>query len=103
MHIRHDEDTGFLRSFFQECSLLDTDIRMCDPTSATIPRTSTEKGPTGSDQEPGVSVYCSGSSLRSCLSHPYFFFSAIHSFILSFFLFSLFIFLKILFIYLRER
>lgn len=65
----------FYYLFFQECSLLDLDIGMYDhTTSATIPRTSTEKWPSGSHDEPVLmSVYCSGFSSLSLPFPPLFF------------------------------
>ena len=54
---------AFYYLFSQECSSLALDIGMYDHTSATKPKASTEKGPTGSEGEPVlVGVYCSDSS-----------------------------------------
>lgn len=54
---------AFYYLFSQECSSLALDVGMYDHTCATKPKTSTEKGPTGSEDEPVlVGVYCSDSS-----------------------------------------
>lgn len=61
MHIKQ-EDTGFLLSFSQACSLA-LDLGLYEHTSATGPRTSTENGPTGCNDRPfWMDIYCPGSS-----------------------------------------